>query len=105
MTGLRSQRLALKLIEDIYLTIQDIYVESIARGQLLNQSNRHAFPRICISLLMCDENYGEVADSILNLWTPQFDYPGLCFKEGTLPHNSQGGASKVTIETKIRTEI
>ncbi len=75
MTGLRSQRLALKLIEDIYLTIQDIYVESIARGQLLNQSNRQAFPRICISLLMCDENYGEVADSILNLWTPQFDYP------------------------------
>lgn len=54
---------------------------------------------------MCDKNYGEVAVSILNLRTPQLDYPGLCFKEGTLTHNSQGDASKVTLETKIRTEI
>lgn len=70
VTGLRSQRLASKL--EIPLPIQDIYGESIARGQLLNQSDRQEFLRICVSPLMCDDNEGEVADSVLKL----------CFKKG-----------------------
>ncbi|ROL42632.1 hypothetical protein DPX16_14039 [Anabarilius grahami] len=37
-------------------------------------SDRKEFPRISISSLMCDENEGEVADSVLNFGTPQLEY-------------------------------
>lgn len=74
VTGLQSQRLASKLIEDISLLMQSTYGECLARGQMLNQSDRKEFPRISISTLMCDENEGEDANSILNFWTPQLEY-------------------------------
>jgi len=37
--------------------------------------------------LMCDENVGEVADSIQNLWTLQLDYLECASKKGTLSHH------------------
>lgn len=42
----------------------------------MNQSGRQEFEEIRngIAPLMCDENEGEVADSIQNFWTPQLDY-------------------------------
>lgn len=74
VTGLRSQRLVSKMMEEISLAVQRTYGESISTGQMSNQNDMKVFPRIKISSLICDENEGEVADSILNLQTPQLEY-------------------------------
>ncbi len=48
---------------------------------MLNQSDRQAFPRIGIPLLMFDKNESDIADSILNLRIPQLKYLDFTLKK------------------------